>query len=165
MEEADKDRINQIIEECQKDSEYFKRLKEKKSGIDIQIKEHKDTIAAAKTDEIFLKNMTNEFNGVINAIIEEIDRSRYWAHFDIDMFYAAIEIRDNPQLANKPIGVGTGVVSTCNYIARKFGVRSAMPTFIAKKLCPDITMVPDNHQKYSEASKIFMSVLLKYDSD
>ena len=58
-------------------------------------------------------------------------------HIDMDMFYAAVEIKDRPELADKPVAVGsTSMISTANYVARKFGVRSAMPGFIALKLCP-----------------------------
>ncbi len=69
---------------------------------------------------------------------EELD-SLSIAHVDCDAFYASIEKRDAPSLNDKPliIGGGTrGVVSTCCYIARQFGVRSAMPMFTARKLCP-----------------------------
>jgi DNA polymerase kappa len=55
----------------------------------------------------------------------------------MDMFYAAVEIRDNPSLADKAVAIGNdSMISTANYVARKYGVRSAMPGFIAKKLCP-----------------------------
>jgi DNA polymerase kappa len=55
----------------------------------------------------------------------------------MDMFYAAVEIRDRPELADVPVAIGSeSMISTANYVARKFGVRSAMPGFIGKKLCP-----------------------------
>ena len=65
----------------------------------------------------------------------------------MDCFYAAIEVRDNPSLANKPVAVGgapkeRSVLCTCNYIARKFGVRSAMASAYAKKLCPELILLP-----------------------
>ena len=61
------------------------------------------------------------------------DLTRTWVHIDMDMFYAAVEIRDRPELANLPVAVGDlSMISTANYVARKFGVRSAMPGFIAK---------------------------------
>ena len=62
---------------------------------------------------------------------------RYWAHFDFDMFYVACEMLDKPELKDLPCAVGgeNSVICTANYNARKFGVRSALPTFIAKKLC------------------------------
>lgn len=69
------------------------------------------------------------------------------AHVDCDAFYASVEKRDHPELADKPLIIGgekRGVVSTCCYIARMSGVRSAMPMFTAKRLCPDaVTMRPD----------------------
>ncbi len=60
------------------------------------------------------------------------DLTRTWFHIDMDMFYAAVEIRDNPKLENLPVAVGgMSMISTANYVARKYGVRSAMPGFIA----------------------------------
>jgi DNA polymerase-4 len=74
------------------------------------------------------------------------------AHVDCDAFYATIEKRDNPALADHPVIIGggqRGVVSTCCYIARTFGVRSAMPMFEAKRLCPHATIVPPDMDKYA----------------
>jgi DNA polymerase IV len=75
------------------------------------------------------------------------------AHIDCDAFYAAIEKRDNPSLRDFPLIVGgggrRGVVSTCCYIARTFGVRSAMPMYQARRLCPDAVVLPPDMQKYA----------------
>jgi DNA polymerase-4 len=76
------------------------------------------------------------------------------AHVDCDAFFAAIEKRDHPELADKPVIVGggqRGVVSTCCYIARLYGVRSAMPMFKALQLCPDATVIRGNYEKYRDA--------------
>src|SRR3569833_2934861 len=67
------------------------------------------------------------------------------AHVDCDAFYASIEKRDDPGLKDKPLIIGggqRGVVSTCCYIARQYGVRSAMPMFTAKRLCPEAVIMP-----------------------
>src|SRR3569833_1951465 len=67
------------------------------------------------------------------------------AHVDCDAFYASIEKRDDPTLKDKPLIIGggqRGVVSTCCYIARQYGVRSAMPMFTAQRLCPDAVIMP-----------------------
>jgi DNA polymerase kappa len=66
-----------------------------------------------------------------------------------DAFYASVEVRDNPQLKGLPIAVGgNAMLSTASYEARKFGIRSAMPGFIAKQLCPDLIIVPVHFDKY-----------------
>jgi DNA polymerase-4 len=88
-------------------------------------------------------------------------------HIDMDCFYAAIEIRDNPTLADKPVAIGgsaeeRGVLCTCNYIARKYKVRSAMATAYAKRLCPDLIVLPVNMQKYREVSEIIRAVFLEF---
>lgn len=73
------------------------------------------------------------------------------AHVDCDAFYATIEKRDDPSLADKPLIIGggkRGVVATACYIARTFGVRSAMPMFQARKLCPHAVVIPPNMAKY-----------------
>ena len=74
------------------------------------------------------------------------------AHVDCDAFYATIEKRDDPSLADKPVIVGgrqRGVVLTCCYVARTFGVRSAMPMFEARRLCPHATVVRPDMEKYA----------------
>ncbi|MDV3250611.1 DNA polymerase IV [Devosia sp. BK] len=78
------------------------------------------------------------------------------AHVDCDAFYASVEKRDDPSLRDRPliIGGGTrGVVSTCCYIARQFGVRSAMPMFKARELCPDAVIIKPNMAKYVDVSR------------
>lgn len=78
------------------------------------------------------------------------------AHIDCDAFYAAIEKRDDPRLVDLPLIVGggrRGVVSTACYVARLYGVKSAMPMFQALKLCPDAVVVRPNMAKYAQASR------------
>ena len=78
------------------------------------------------------------------------------SHIDCDAFYASVEKRDNPELSSKPLIIGggkRGVVSTCCYIARTYGVKSAMPMFKANKLCPKAVIIPPNMNKYSAVSK------------
>ena len=78
------------------------------------------------------------------------------AHLDCDAFYAAIEKRDDPSLRDRPLIVGgevRGVVSTCCYIARRYGVRSAMPMFQARKLCPQAVVVRPRHSHYAAVAR------------
>lgn len=87
-------------------------------------------------------------------------------HVDMDCFYAAVEMRDNPELRDKPIAVGgnsaRGVLSTCNYIARQYGLRSAMPNHQAKKLCPDLIIVNGRMDVYKSVSNQIRQIFAKY---
>ncbi len=89
-------------------------------------------------------------------------------HVDMDAFFAAIEIRDNPELVGKPVIIGAsnpqqrGVVSTASYEARKFGVRSAMPLVEAYRRCPDGIFLDGNMKKYETVSRDLMIVLSSF---
>jgi DNA polymerase-4 len=87
-------------------------------------------------------------------------------HIDMDAFYASVEQRDNPELKGKPIAVGggskRGVTTTASYEARKFGVRSAMPGWKAKELCPHLIFVPPRFQVYKEVSLKIRKIFKKY---
>lgn len=88
-------------------------------------------------------------------------------HVDMDMFFAAVEIRENPALKGLPIAVGgsptkRGVISTCSYEARAFGVRSAMSSAQAMKLCPQLILLKHSGSKYREASEIVHSIFDRY---
>ncbi|PYK65883.1 MAG: DNA polymerase IV [Verrucomicrobia bacterium] len=85
----------------------------------------------------------------------------------MDCFYAAIEVRDRPSLRGKPVGVGgardrRGVLTTCNYEARKFGVRSAMPTFMALQRCPNLIVVPTRFDVYRREAAVIRGVLYRF---
>ena len=86
------------------------------------------------------------------------------AHIDCDAFYAAVEKRDNPELADKPVIVGgsvRGVVSTACYIARIRGVKSAMPMFKALKLCPEAVVIKPNMAKYAEVGRRVRALMME----
>jgi DNA polymerase-4 len=83
--------------------------------------------------------------------------SRKIIHIDMDCFYAAIEIRDRPELEGEAVAVGgsrsrRGVITTCNYEARKFGIRSAMPSYLALQKCPHLILVPTRFDVYRRES-------------
>ncbi len=99
--------------------------------------------------------------------MELINPIRKIIHIDMDCFYAAIEMRDFPELANKPIAVGgdanrRGVIATCNYIARQFGVRSAMPTAQAFKLCRQLILRPVRMEVYQKESHYIRALFAEY---
>lgn len=84
-------------------------------------------------------------------------------HIDMDCFFAAVEMRERPELVGRPIAVGggsaRGVVTTCNYEARKFGIRSAMPGFKARALCPQLVFLPVRFDLYRADSARIRAIL------
>ena len=94
-------------------------------------------------------------------------RQRKIIHCDCDCFYASIEMRDNPALRGKPIAVGgsperRGVVATCNYEAREFGIHSAMASGTARRLCPDLIIIRTDMEKYRLASSQIHEIFQRY---
>jgi DNA polymerase-4 len=88
-------------------------------------------------------------------------------HCDCDCFYASVEMRDDPSLRGRPLAVGgrpdqRGVIATCNYEARRFGIHSAMATGQAMKLCPELLVIPPNMEKYRIASRQIMEIYQDY---
>ena len=88
-------------------------------------------------------------------------------HIDMDCFFAAVEMRDHPQWRDVPLAIGgsadrRGVIATCNYPARKFGVRSAMATAHALKLCPDLVLVRGRMERYVQISRQIREIFGRY---
>ena len=88
-------------------------------------------------------------------------------HLDMDCFYAAIEVRDRPSLRGKPVGVGgardrRGVLTTCNYEARAYGVHSAMPTFMALQRCPNLIVIPPRFDVYRREAGIVREIMHRF---
>lgn len=97
-----------------------------------------------------------------NVPLTLLPLSRTILHMDMDAFFAAIEQADNPALKGKPVIVGgakRGVVSTASYEARKYGVRSAMPIFEARRRCPQGIFLPVRMERYQEVSQKVMAIL------
>ncbi|MGB7369717.1 DNA polymerase IV [Erythrobacter sp.] len=93
---------------------------------------------------------------------DEADGLRKIIHVDMDAFFASVEQRDNPELRGRPVAVGgssgRGVVAAASYEARRFGVKSAMPSVTAKRLCPDLIFVKSRFDAYREASQQIRSI-------
>ena len=93
--------------------------------------------------------------------------NRYILHCDLDCFFASVEIRDSPEYRDKPViigadprkGKGRGVVSTCSYEARVFGLHSGMPISQAYKRCPHGIFLKPNGEKYRKATKEVMEII------
>ncbi|XP_057286934.1 DNA polymerase kappa isoform X2 [Pezoporus wallicus] len=162
MQGLDKEKINKIIMEATKGSRFYENELKKDKQVNQRIEKMmqlKEKITAQQLLKAQLQ---------VDKLVVELEQSRNLSntivHIDMDAFYAAVEMRDKPDLKEKPIAVGSmSMLSTSNYHARRFGVRAAMPGFIAKKLCPHLTIVPLNFGKYSKVSKEVREILAEYD--
>lgn len=164
MSGIDKEKINEIIHEASKGSLFYKKQAQRQAEIHKSIERMLNKVKNATPMQVANAKVT------CDKLLEELEKQRAFnriiVHFDLDMFFAAVEIRDNPQLADKPIAVGgDSMVSTSNYIARRYGVRAAMPGFIARKLCPELLLIKPNGFKYRQASNEVFSVLENYDPE
>src|SRR5271166_4461017 len=96
----------------------------------------------------------------------DVRQVRKIIHIDMDAFYASVEQRDNPDLKSRPVAVGypakRGVVAAASYEARSFGVRSAMPSTIAMRRCPELVFVPPRFDVYRAVSRQIHAILTDY---
>ena len=121
----------------------------------------------AKEKDRLLEKLSSHDLRRADDLIEQLestrDLSQRVVHVDCDAFFAAVEELDRPELKSVPMAVGKGVLSTCNYEARKFGCRSAMASFVAKRLCPQLVLLEPNSQKYSAKAQEIRAILEQYD--
>ncbi|KAI5890539.1 DNA/RNA polymerase [Schizophyllum commune H4-8] len=158
----DQTEINRIIAEASKGSKFYDNEKKKDKDLTQRI----EKILAVR-DEALRGADIGAIEATVDHILAELeserDLSQYIVHVDMDAFFANVEMLYQPEVKGKAFGVGMGVLTTASYEARQYGVRSGMPTFIAKKLCPDLILVKINHERYSEKSKQVMDIFRRYD--
>ncbi|MCL7022537.1 hypothetical protein MKW94_030264 [Papaver nudicaule] len=162
MDGVDKEKVQKIVYEMSKGSKYFENEERK----DAYIKQKIDNMRAQceKLTETDISHYQMVADKRMVELEEARDLSKNWLHVDMDAFYAAVETLANPSLEGKPMAVGsTSMICTANYEARKFGVRAAMPGFIARKLCPELIFVPVDFTKYNHYSDLTRKVFQKYD--
>ena len=123
-------------------------------------------IERIKSNDIVYRRFKADAKQFVNDLERIRNLERTWYHIDMDMFYAAVELRDRPELAQYPVAIGDmAMIATSNYVARKYGVRSAMPGYIGVQLCPDLILIPPNYGKYQAVSKIFRDIVREYDPE
>ena len=158
---VDQKKVSEIIYEASKGSKFFNNEEAKDKNLTQKIE--RILKLKAQLDKIDLKHDLRRADDYIAELELSRDLSQYVVHIDCDAFYAAVEEIDRPELKNVPMAVGIGVLTTCNYEARKYGCRSAMAGFVAKKLCPDLVCVPLNFNKYSAKAREVRAILAEYD--
>ncbi|XP_027133428.1 DNA polymerase kappa [Larimichthys crocea] len=162
MEGLDREKINKIIMESSKGSRFYENELKREQQVNQRIE--KMMLQKAQITEQHLKKAQAQVERMATELERSRDLSRVIVHVDMDAFYAAVEMRDCPELKDKPMAVGSmSMLSTSNYHARKYGVRAAMPGFIAKKLCPNLIIVPTNFDKYRAVSHEIREIFADYD--
>ncbi|XP_008279678.1 DNA polymerase kappa [Stegastes partitus] len=162
MEGLDRDKINKIIMESSKGSKFYENELKREQQVNRRIE--KMMLQKAQITEQQLKKAQVQVERMASVLERSRDLSRVIVHVDMDAFYAAVEMRDCPELKDKPMAVGCmSMLSTSNYHARKYGVRAAMPGFIAKKLCPNLVIVQTNFDKYRAVSSEIREIFADYD--
>nr|XP_061804093.1 DNA polymerase kappa-like [Nerophis lumbriciformis] len=162
MEGLDRDKINKIIMESSKGSKFYENELKREHQVNQRIE--KMMLQKAQITQQQLNKAQAQVEGMASQMEKHRDLSRVIVHVDMDAFYAAVEMRDCPDLKDKPMAVGSmSMLSTSNYHARKYGVRAAMPGFIAKKLCPHLIIVPCNFDKYKSVSNEIREIFADYD--
>ncbi|KAH8042522.1 hypothetical protein HPB51_023850 [Rhipicephalus microplus] len=139
----DKDHVNKVIQEASKGTPYYEHQQKRQKRINVKIEA---MLAELKTlSPAQLQASQHQMDIIVEKMECTRDLNRVIVHVDMDAFYAAVEMLDNPSLRDKPMAVGSmGMLSTSNYEARKYGVRAAMPGFIGKKLCPALVIYDED---------------------
>ncbi|KAF9452745.1 IMS-domain-containing protein [Macrolepiota fuliginosa MF-IS2] len=158
----DQTEINRIIADVSKGSKFYENEKKK----DRELTERINKVLKTR-DEVVKGVDIRKVEANVDRLLAEMESQRDLTqtivHVDMDAFYASVELLSNPELAGKPFGVGRGVLTTASYEARKYGVRSGMPGFIAKRLCPDLIFVQNHFSKYMDMSNRIMAIFKRYD--
>ena len=117
----DKEKINKIIQEASKGSAFYNHQQIRQKRINKQIEQHKKKLAQITETQ---RNLAiAKADATISQLQSTCSLNRIMVHFDMDMFFAAVEIKYNPSLADKPMAVGSlSMISTSNYVARKYGI-------------------------------------------
>ncbi|KAG1746290.1 IMS-domain-containing protein [Suillus occidentalis] len=158
----DQTAINRIIAEASKGSKFYENEKRK----DKELSERIAKILKQRDEAlqgVDIRPIERNIDHLLKELESQRDLSQIVVHVDMDAFYCSVELLDDPSLQGKPFAVGGGVLSTASYEARKFGVRSGMATFVAKKLCPDLILLTSNFERYSEMSDKVMDIFERYD--
>ncbi|KAG2772536.1 hypothetical protein PC129_g10475 [Phytophthora cactorum] len=164
MKGVDKHHVQEVVHKMSKDSSFYQKSLRDKAKVEQRVAAMRERIACLTGGQLL--RLQQEADARVAQMEATRDLSRTIVVVDMDMFYAAVEMRDDPKLRDVPLAVGgLGMISTTNYAARQFGVRAAMPGFIGKELCPDLHFVPVNMKKYAGVAAEIRAVFAEYDPD
>ncbi|RLN71604.1 hypothetical protein BBJ28_00007491 [Nothophytophthora sp. Chile5] len=162
MKDVDKEHVKQVVHEMSKDSAYYQKSLLRNEKVDERVAAMRQKLTCLTAGQHL--RLQGEVDARVAQLEATRDLTRTVVMVDMDMFYAAVEMRDNPKLRDVPLAVGgTNMISTTNYLARKHGVRAAMPGFIGKELCPELQFVPVDMPKYARVAEQIRAVFAEYD--
>lgn len=153
--------MSEIIYNASRGSKFFDHEQERDRNLTVKIQ--RILKEKARLEKLDLSHDLRRADEYFAGLELGRDLSQYIIHVDCDAFFAAVEELDHPELKTVPMAVGKGVLTTCNYEARKFGVRSGMASFVAKKLCPELVLLPQNYEKYTAKAKEIREIMAQYD--
>ena len=160
---VDQSKVSEVIYNASKGSKFFNNERSKDKILTSKIE--RILTRKCQLEKVDLSSDRRRADEYIAELEMGRDLSQTVVHIDCDAFYAAVEELDHPELKDVPFAVGKGVLTTCNYHARKFGCRSAMAGFVAMKLCPQLICLPLNFAKYTAKATEVREVLAKYDQN
>lgn len=160
---VDQKKVSEVIYNASKGSKFFNNEEVRDKNLTEKIS--KILAKRRQLEKVDLASDLRRADDYIAELELTRDLSQVVVHLDCDAFYAAVEELDRPELKDVPMAVGKGVLTTCNYHARKFGCRSGMAGFVAMKLCPQLICVPMNFAKYMAKAEEVREVLALYDPD
>ncbi|KAB8272459.1 hypothetical protein BDV30DRAFT_128629 [Aspergillus minisclerotigenes] len=158
---VDQQKVSEIIYNASKGSKFFNHEQIRDRVLTEKIE--RILKEKARLENLDLSHDLRRADQLLDELELSRDLSQYIVHVDCDAFFAAVEELDRPELKTVPFAVGKGVLTTCNYEARKFGCRSGMASFVAMKLCPQLICLPINHQKYSAKAQEIRAIFAQYD--
>ncbi|OQE26943.1 hypothetical protein PENFLA_c006G01578 [Penicillium flavigenum] len=158
---VDQQKVSEIIYNASKGSKFFNHEQQRDRNLTLKIE--RIVKEKARLERLDLNSELRRADEYLAELELSRDLSQHVIHVDCDAFFAAVEELDRPELKTVPMAVGKGVLTTCNYLARKFGVRSGMASFVAKKLCPQLVLLPQNYEKYTAKAKEIRAIMAEYD--
>ncbi|KAH8609527.1 impB mucB samB family impB mucB samB family C terminal domain [Trypanosoma vivax] len=169
LEMVDQSRTEAVIQQMSRGTKYHSNEWRKAQMLESRLRDY------LHKRKMFTRLIEGEKNAAARKQLEEkvaqceaeLEAERTFGNFvhvDMDMFFAAVEIKKKPELVNVPLGVGgNSMLSTTNYIARSYGVRSGMPGYIGKKLCSSLVIVPPDFAAYRAEAEVVRRIAAEYD--
>ncbi|EGZ28529.1 hypothetical protein PHYSODRAFT_552269 [Phytophthora sojae] len=162
MKGVDKQHVQEVVHKMSKDSSFYQKSLRDNEKVEQRVAAMRKKLAGLTGGQQL--RLQQEADERVARMEATRDLSKTIVVVDMDMFYAAVEMRDDPKLCDVPLAVGgMNMISTTNYAARQFGVRAAMPGFIGKELCPELHFVPVNMEKYAGVAAQVRAVFAQYD--